>query len=292
MKALCRLCANLSAISNGLVLPNGAECIPAGLLQSSLSCLQPVVLSLPECKGLQLQAEALDARYFYNASTNSLVFLAMAFRSVSMCCWHYHQQSSHSVLCSQLTYISGSPYESYKMYEKWDTFLSAEMDAIGRDTQLYPGAKDILSSAYQTSEHWVEINVVLIAVYGSIYSIVLAFVFCSVLVVILSRDFRVVLSMLLTIAAILATLLALFKVFGWTLGVVEAVALSILVGNSLDYCIHLTEGFISMDSRHIAFVGKFLVCVCVCTLYIHVHIGLGVCISCTAFGLGICIPTM
>ena len=103
---------------------------------------------------------------------------------------------------------------------------------------------------------------VLIAVYGSIYSIVLAFVFCSVLVVILSRDFRVVLSMLLTIAAILATLLALFKVFGWTLGVVEAVALSILVGNSLDYCIHLTEGFISMDSRHIAFVGKFLVCMC------------------------------
>ena len=65
--------------------------------------------------------------------------------------------------------------------------------------------------------------------------------------------------MLLTIAAILATLLALFKVFGWTLGVVEAVALSILVGNSLDYCIHLVEGYVSVDERHLVFVDKYLV---------------------------------
>lgn len=139
------------------------------------------------------------------------------------------------------------------------------MDAIGQDSVTYPGAKEALSTAYQTSEHWVEINVVLIAVYGSLYSIVLSFALCSVLVVFLSRDFRVVISMLMTIAGILVTLLALFKLFGWTLGVVEAVALSILVGNSMDYCIHLTEGYMSMDARHLAFVDKFMVrCVCVC----------------------------
>lgn len=239
LKALCRLCANLSNTINGLVLPNGAECFPVELAQSRLTCLLNVMMSIPECSNLQLQADALDTKYGYNDSTNSVTFLAMAFRST--------------------TYVSGSPYDSHKMYTKWDNFLSAEMDAIGRDPLQYPGASDVLATAYQTSEHWVEINVVLIAVYGSLYSIILSFVFCSVLVVFLSRDVRVVISMLMTIAGILVTLLTLFKLFGWTLGVVEAVALSILVGNSLDYCIHLTEGYLSMDSRHLAFLDKFVV---------------------------------
>ena len=65
--------------------------------------------------------------------------------------------------------------------------------------------------------------------------------------------------MFLTIFEILVTLLALFKLFGWKLGIVEAISLSILVGNSLDYCIHLTEGYLATDSRHIAFVESFKV---------------------------------
>ena len=37
----------------------------------------------------------------------------------------------------------------------------------------------------------------------------------------------------------------------------EAISLSILVGNSLDYCIHLTEGYLVTDDRHLAFVDGF-----------------------------------
>ena len=55
------------------------------------------------------------------------------------------------------------------------------------------------------------------------------------------------------------TLLGLFKLFGWTLGIIEAVSLSILVGNSLDYCIHLSEGYMATDDRHLVFLNKFKV---------------------------------
>ena len=47
--------------------------------------------------------------------------------------------------------------------------------------------------------------------------------------------------------------------FGWKLGIVEAVSLSILVGNALDYCIHLSEGYMAVDNRHLAFVDRFKV---------------------------------
>ena len=290
LRALCRLCANLSNPSNGLVLPDGAECAPIGLVQSNLPCLLPIITSMAECSSLLLQADALDAKYSYNITTNRLVFLAMAFRSVSVPLLSVIAMAYLTLFPLQTTYVSGSPYDSHALYTKWDNFLSAEMDAIGRDSVQYPGAKEALSTAYQTSEHWVEINIVLIAVYGSLYSIVLSFAFCSVLVVLLSRDFRVVVSMLVTIAGILVTLLALFKLFGWTLGVVEAVALSVLVGNSLDYCIHLTEGYMSMDARHLAFVDKFMVrCVCMCVC-VCVYMCVCVCVCvCTCVCVCVCV---
>lgn len=37
---------------------------------------------------------------------------------------------------------------------------------------------------------------------------------------------------------------ALFFVAGWEMGAVEAVSLSILVGSSVDYCVHVVEGYL------------------------------------------------
>ena len=36
----------------------------------------------------------------------------------------------------------------------------------------------------------------------------------------------------------------LFYVVGWQIGAVEAISLSILVGSSVDYCVHLVEGYL------------------------------------------------
>lgn len=125
--------------------------------------------------------------------------------------------------------------------------------------EAYEGA-EVLSTAFQTSEYWVQVNIQVVAVDGSIYGIALSFILCSIVVLMLAAcDYRVVLSMVLTISAILVSLIALFWCFKWKLGIVEAISLSILVGNSLDYCIHLSEGYIAMDSRHIAFVERFKV---------------------------------
>ena len=38
--------------------------------------------------------------------------------------------------------------------------------------------------------------------------------------------------------------MAIFYLASWQLGAVEAISLSILVGTSVDYCVHLVEGYI------------------------------------------------
>ena len=37
---------------------------------------------------------------------------------------------------------------------------------------------------------------------------------------------------------------AMFFWAGWELGAVEAISLSILVGSSVDYCVHVVEGYL------------------------------------------------
>ena len=133
------------------------------------------------------------------------------------------------------------------------------MRARSGEGELYEGA-GVLSSAFQTSEYWVQVNVEVVAVYGSLYGILLSFILCSLIVVVFAHDIRIVLSMVITIITILLSLGGLFWCFGWRLGIVEAISLSILVGNSLDYCIHLSEGYVAMDTRHVAFVERFKVC--------------------------------
>ena len=117
-------------------------------------------------------------------------------------------------------------------------------------------AYQVLKSAYQTSEYWVTVNTEIIAVYGAIYGILISFLLCMVLITLLSRNWRILISMFTTIIGILFLLMACFKMFGWSLGIVEAVTLSIIVGNSLDYCIHLTQAYQDMDHRHLALLNK------------------------------------
>ena len=42
---------------------------------------------------------------------------------------------------------------------------------------------------------------------------------------------------------------AVFYLAGWEMGAVEAVSLSILVGSSVDYCLHLIEGYLQAGQR-------------------------------------------
>lgn len=43
---------------------------------------------------------------------------------------------------------------------------------------------------------------------------------------------------------VICLVLALMYWLGWEMGAVEAISLSILVGSSVDYCLHLVEGYL------------------------------------------------
>ncbi len=162
----------------------------------------------------------------------------------------------------QTTNPNLSPSASLKDYQKWEAFLSEELSAIYKLSgkgEIYQGAQDLLSSTFQTSEKWVEVNIEALAVDGSLYGICVSVLLCMLIIVFLTYNWRVFVAIKLTVVNIIFSLLAMFVVFGWKLGIVEAITLTIVVGNSLDYCIHLCEGYMAATPEHIAYVEQFKV---------------------------------
>lgn len=100
-----------------------------------------------------------------------------------------------------------------------------------------------IQSAYQTSSYWVDMFRETMAVSSAIYGIVLSSVLCMGWVMIFTGHVWLLVVVFMSIAGTLLTVLALMHTIGWTFGAVEAVTLSVLVGTSVDYIVHLVESF-------------------------------------------------
>ena len=79
---------------------------------------------------------------------------------------------------------------------------------------------------------------------SAISGIVLSIVLCMGWVMIFTGHIWLLVVVFMSIAGTLLTVLALIYVIGWKFGAVEAITLSVLVGTSVDYIVHLVESFL------------------------------------------------
>ena len=71
---------------------------------------------------------------------------------------------------------------------------------------------------------------------------------CFVVVWVFTCSIWIVLLIVLTMSGIMCTTFAVFFFAGWQVGPVEAVALSVVVGMSVDYCLHVAESYIDVTT--------------------------------------------
>lgn len=88
VRALCRLCANITNPANGLIMEGNFNCFPTSL--KAFGCLLNIAVNLPECQGVLVPdtrnvSVLAESGVYYNTTdrSTSLQYLAMAFRSVS-----------------------------------------------------------------------------------------------------------------------------------------------------------------------------------------------------------------
>ena len=88
-----------------------------------------------------------------------------------------------------------------------------------------------------------------LAISGAIWGIVISLGLTLVIVYLFKGSFRLTMITVAIIIGNLGIIVAIFGWMGWTLGGVEAIALSIIVGTSVDYCLHMMEGFAEAAHR-------------------------------------------
>ncbi|XP_074162384.1 protein dispatched homolog 3 [Sminthopsis crassicaudata] len=209
---LCRLCKAI-ADNSELVKPGGAQCLPSGYsISTFLQMLHPECKNLPEPNLLpgQLSHGAVGVR------EGKVQWISMAFEST--------------------TYKGKSSFQTYSDYLKWETFLQQQL-------QLSPEGS-ALRRGFQTCEHWKQVFMEIIGVQSALYGLVLSLLICVAAVAVFTTHILLLLPVLLSILGIVCLVVTIMYWSGWEMGAVEAISLSILVGSSVDYCVHLVEGYL------------------------------------------------
>uniref|UniRef100_A0A8C1FLM2 Dispatched RND transporter family member 3 n=1 Tax=Cyprinus carpio carpio TaxID=630221 RepID=A0A8C1FLM2_CYPCA len=209
---LCKLCKAISANSK-LVKPGGAQCLPSGnSLTSILPLLHPECHSLPEPNLLpgQLSHGAVGMQ------GGRVHWISMAFEST--------------------TFKGKSSFQTHSDFLQWESFLQKQLASLPASSALRRG--------FQTCQHWKQIFMEIIGVESALYSLLLSLAICIASVAVFTAHPLLLLPILLSILGMVCLVVAVMYWLGWEMGAVEAISLSILVGSSVDYCLHLVEGYL------------------------------------------------
>ncbi|KAI7797536.1 protein dispatched homolog 3 isoform X1 [Triplophysa rosa] len=209
---LCQLCKAIST-NTKLVKPGGAQCLPSGnSLTSILPLLHPDCHSLPEPNLLpgQLSHGAVGMQ------GGRVHWISMAFEST--------------------TFKGKSSFQTHSDFLQWESFLQKQLASLPASSALRRG--------FQTCQHWKQIFMEIIGVESALYSLLLSLAICIASVAVFTAHPLLLLPILLSILGMVCLVVAVMYWLGWEMGAVEAISLSILVGSSVDYCLHLVEGYL------------------------------------------------
>eukprot|EP00039_Didymoeca_costata_P002865 m.63222 g.63222 ORF g.63222 m.63222 type:complete len:1178 (+) comp11570_c0_seq2:321-3854(+) len=123
-----------------------------------------------------------------------------------------------------------------KFVEQW-----SELDSLVASlTHKYPQVgTPFLSSSEATVPYYK-----VVAVSGAIWGIGLSLTMCLLAVALVTMNIRLLTIIMFGVTTNVVSVMAVFNWIGWGLGAVEAITLSIVVGTSVDYLIHLAEAFV------------------------------------------------
>jgi hypothetical protein len=136
------------------------------------------------------------------------------------------------------SFIGGFPAMS--AYSKWDElihYVNEEAPANAGD-------------AYHTSELWTRAITEVVAVLGTLSGIGFVLVTTFLAIWLFTASVKAAFICTCVLLCVLSTTTGLFWLYGWELGIVEAVGVSILLGACVDYPAHVIERFVDIDENN------------------------------------------
>ena len=109
-------------------------------------------------------------------------------------------------------------------WNDWQAFMNAQ-NAV---------APSSVGNGFQAASEWSRMRVELAFISGTIKSIIISVATVAVTILIFTYNIRLMIFTVFCICCIVACLLGLFVVWGWSLGAMEAISVPLVVGLSVD----------------------------------------------------------
>ena len=121
--------------------------------------------------------------------------------------------------------------------------VQAEYDWWERWFAGWDGVAPAEARGVQTSATWPRMKTELAFISGTLTSLLLSIVIVSGSILLFTHNVWLMLYTTVVIASIVLCLLGLFVLWGWPLGALEAISVPLVVGLSVDYCLHLSHAY-------------------------------------------------
>ena len=173
-------------------------------------------------------------------------------------------RTGHRVAWMKLNFLTAVPLQQSsrrleKEYNKWLDFLKDfsamtfeynVTDSYGNVTSTERAPPKASADGVVTAACWVRMATELQAINGTATSIMVSLAFAVFATVIFTGDIIVSIAALFSMVAIILCVIAILVALGIEFGIVEAISLTILVGISVDFSLHLAEAFTRSHFTH------------------------------------------
>lgn len=173
-------------------------------------------------------------------------------------------RTGHRVAWMKLNFLTAVPLQQSshrleKEYNKWLDFLKDfsamtfeynVTDSYGNVTSTERAPPKASADGVVTAACWVRMATELQAIDGTATSIMVSLAFAVFATVIFTGDIIVSIAALFSMVAIILCVIAILVALGIEFGIVEAISLTILVGISVDFSLHLAEAFTRSHFTH------------------------------------------
>jgi len=134
---------------------------------------------------------------------------------------------------------SDQPFQGYKklepVYDKWEALKDTNNKA----------SLDGIKNSYQTAGiHWAYLATEKEFVNGAIQGTFISLTFAFIILIISTLNIVTATYSILSIAGIVISVVSLMEILGWSLGIIESIAIVILIGFSVDYAVHLANHYV------------------------------------------------
>ena len=150
--------------------------------------------------------------------------------------------------------VASTSSEIRSVYAAWVAATRAANEAMARAMRAYgEGAEDAqkikIPAVVQACDVWNRMGVEESIRHTAFMSPPVSAAAAAVIMLAATRSLRVTLAALATIAAAVVLMLAALVAAGWEFGVVEELCVTLLIGSSIDYCIHLAVAYAEAESE-------------------------------------------